>query len=146
MGAGSTASPRVLLAEDDKLLRTMVVDSLLESGLTATVMPYADGGQVLAAVRKCWEANQPPHVVILDVVLPVMDGIEVALAIRREERAKGFSSIPLILMTAMDSMDGRLKSDFQHCQPAVFVHKGAYRDATELMKRLEKLVRSYVDR
>ena len=62
----------ILVVDDDPLVRATIVGALLELGyLTGEA---ADGEAALAALR----AAEPPSLVILDYVMPGMDGAEVA--------------------------------------------------------------------
>ena len=71
---------RVVIAEDNTLVRELLVAFLIESG--ATVFSASDGPSALTVVR----ANKP-DVLLLDIALPGMDGIAVAKDLRRTERA-----------------------------------------------------------
>jgi response regulator NasT len=72
------ASTRVLIAEDEALIRLDLREMLEEEGFEV-VGEVADGA---SAVRLARELN--PDLVILDVKMPVMDGIEAAEAISKE--------------------------------------------------------------
>jgi signal transduction histidine kinase/CheY-like chemotaxis protein len=71
---------RVVIAEDNTLVRELLVAFLIESG--ATVFSASDGPSALTVVR-----TNKPDVVLLDIGLPGMDGIAVAQDLRRTERA-----------------------------------------------------------
>lgn len=92
---------RVLVVEDDP-----GVASLLRRGLAFEgyeVSHVSDGGQALISIR-----NQPPDLLILDVMLPVMDGIEVAKRIRNAEAQSGSKSLPILMLTARDGVPDRI--------------------------------------
>ena len=79
--------PHVLVVDDEPMVREVVVQYLVRDGLR--VDEAADGDQALA-----WLATNKPDLVVLDVMLPGVDG----LRILRELRAT--SQIPVILLTA----------------------------------------------
>jgi two-component system, OmpR family, response regulator MtrA len=84
---------RILLVEDDASIREIVALGLRGAGFT--VATAADGPDGLARVRA-----ERPDLVLLDVMLPGLDGLEVAREIRRE------STIPIIMLTARgDTLD-----------------------------------------
>ena len=92
---------RVLVVEDDP-----GVASLLRRGLAFEgyeVSHVSDGGQALVSVR-----NQPPDLLILDVMLPVLNGIEVAKRIRSAEAQSGSKSLPILMLTARDGVPDRI--------------------------------------
>ncbi|WP_145228205.1 MtrAB system response regulator MtrA [Rudaeicoccus suwonensis] len=84
---------RVLVVDDDPSLAEMLGIILRNEGLD--VSHCADGGQAMYAFRE-----HKPDVVLLDVMLPGMDGIEVCRRIRAE------STVPIVMLTARtDTID-----------------------------------------
>ncbi|MFE1800442.1 response regulator transcription factor [Streptomyces sp. NPDC059517] len=77
----------VLVAEDDEKQAELIRRSLLSEGHTATVVH--DGGAALAAARE-----RRPDLVVLDLMLPVIDGFGVCRALRRDD------DIPVLMLTA----------------------------------------------
>jgi DNA-binding response OmpR family regulator len=80
--------PTILLIEDDRLIVEPVTRTL--KGLGYTVLTAFDG-----ATGANLALTQPCDLVILDILLPAMDGWEVCKAIRRE------SVVPILMLTAM---------------------------------------------
>ncbi len=79
----------MLVVEDDASIRELVREALTQEGLTVVVA--RDGGE---AVRIA--AERRPAAVVLDIELPVLDGHEVAAAIRERHG----DSVPFVVMTA----------------------------------------------
>ncbi len=84
------AGQRVLLAEDNPLNQEVLVDLLQHVGLAAEVAP--DGRQTLELAGR-----QRYDLVLLDLQMPVMGGIEAARELRR---LPGYGEVPLIALTA----------------------------------------------
>jgi CheY-like chemotaxis protein len=82
-------SRRVLVAEDDKFLRRACEAGLRQLGLT--VLMAADGEQALKIAR-----SQPLDLILLDLLMPKLSGIEVLREIRSEETTR---SIPVVILT-----------------------------------------------
>ena len=78
---------RILLVEDDQSLRRATAYNLRREGYT--VVEAADGEEALREF-----AATPADLVLLDVVLPKLDGFEVCRRLRQE------SSVPIVLLTA----------------------------------------------
>ena len=78
---------RILLVEDDPSIREITTLGLTAAGYEISTAP--DGQTGLALFRA-----EPPDAVVLDVMLPVLDGLSVARAIRAE------SSVPIVMLTA----------------------------------------------
>ncbi len=85
---------RALLAEDNKANRSLI--QLFVSGLPVKLIEAEDGVQ---AVRLFKEAG-PFDIVLMDIEMPVMDGVEAVKAIRELERAEGSPSTPIVALTA----------------------------------------------
>jgi two-component system response regulator MtrA len=84
---------RILVVEDDPSIREVTALGLRAAGLE--VVAAADGVEALER----WRASAP-DLVLLDVMLPRLDGLEVCRAIRRE------STIPIVMLTARgDTID-----------------------------------------
>ena len=79
----------ILLVEDEASLRSTISYNLHKSG--HTVATAADGETALALA-----AGQPPDLIILDVMLPEIDGFDVCREIRRS------SAVPILMLTARD--------------------------------------------
>jgi two-component system chemotaxis response regulator CheY len=71
---------RVVLADDDTRLRNLVRDVLPEE--YEVVAEAASGGDVIDLVRGLVDTPQAPDVVVLDYVMPDMDGFEAAEGLR----------------------------------------------------------------
>jgi len=78
---------RVLIVDDDTRLSAMLVDYLGGNGFSAVTAATATAG--LAEI-----AHKPPDVVILDVMLPDVDGFETCRRIRTS------SDVPILMLTA----------------------------------------------
>lgn len=85
---------RILIADDDEDIVDFIDTYLTDEGY-ATVRAY-DGAETLEKFEKA--AARPPdeqiHLILLDVLMPEVDGFEVCRRIRRE------SSVPIIMLTA----------------------------------------------
>ena len=78
---------RILLVEDDPSIREVTAIGLRNAGFT--VETAGDGREGLDRFER-----EPFDLVLLDIMLPRMDGLEVARAIRRT------STIPVVMLTA----------------------------------------------
>ena len=83
---------RVYIVEDDDSIRQLVLYALKNSGYEAVGFPC--GSDFFAA------ANQtPPELLLLDIMLPDMDGMEILKRVRHSN----FSHIPVMMLTAKNS-------------------------------------------
>jgi len=89
-------SPRILVVEDDQDIADVLQRSLRMEGYE--VRTAGDG---LAALDEAH--GFLPDVVILDLGLPRLDGIEVARELRRED------DVPILMLTARDALESRVE-------------------------------------
>jgi two-component system alkaline phosphatase synthesis response regulator PhoP len=82
---------KILVVDDETVLLETIAYNLEQAGYQ--VVTAADGASALEAVQQ-----EKPDLVILDLMLPVMDGLEVCRQLRREDISK--SRIPIMMLTA----------------------------------------------
>ena len=93
-------SERILIVEDEPAIREMVGAALVGAGFS-TVMAD-DAAQAHSAIR-----SAPPHLILLDWMLPGVGGVEFA---RRLRRANATRNIPIIMLTARSEERERLQA------------------------------------
>ncbi|MFE7174702.1 response regulator transcription factor [Streptomyces sp. NPDC057616] len=86
----------VLVAEDDEMQAELIRRSLLAEGHTATVVH--DGAAALDAARRL-----RPDLVVLDLMLPLVDGFGVCRVLRGADQPDG--DIPVLMLTARSDED-----------------------------------------
>lgn len=86
---------RVMIVDDEKLIRVMLGKALARRGLT--IEEAEDGEEALFRIRQ-----DPPDVVLLDLMMPKLDGFDVLAALRADPRTQG---IQVIVLTARASTD-----------------------------------------
>jgi DNA-binding response OmpR family regulator len=87
--AANTGSPRILLVDDEESVQTLLMYPLVKEGYE--VVPARDGREALDRF-----SEQRFDLVVLDIMLPHVDGIEVCRRIRSR------SQVPIIMLTAKD--------------------------------------------
>ncbi|MEI7470312.1 MAG: response regulator transcription factor [Chloroflexota bacterium] len=90
----------ILVVEDEAKIAQIARDYLEHAGYTVTVA--YDGTSALEIVRR-----QAPDLMILDLGLPGMDGLDVTRALRGTDAAKGYD-IPIIMLTARGDESDKL--------------------------------------
>ena len=120
---------RITLIEDEKQLANIVKKGLEEEGYSVDVAH--DGEEGLYMVE-----NYPSDVVILDIMLPLLDGISILSSMRK----KGIKT-PVLLLTAKDTITDKIKgldsgADDYLTKPFEF---------GELLARIRALIRRKAD-
>ena len=99
---GVGAGARILLVEDDALSMKLMRDVLEAKGYA--IVQATNGAAGLAIVRE-----QLPNLIVMDIGLPVMDGVEVTRALKTD---RDLASIPILAVTAyaMPGDEARMRS------------------------------------
>ena len=97
--AGDDERATVLVVDDAKLNRELLVAYLASSA--CRVLEAADGESALAVV-----AATPPDLILLDVIMPGLDGYAVTQRLKADPRT---ATIPIVLVTALSQREDRLR-------------------------------------
>ena len=89
---------RVLIVEDDRDIAALIAHYIEKAGNSAEIV--ADGGRALVVAR-----DAPPDLIILDVMLPGLNGLDVCKALRA---APATSAVPIIMLTARGEESERI--------------------------------------
>jgi two-component system, OmpR family, response regulator MprA len=88
-------SETILVVEDDRRIRDLLRRGLIFEGYTVEI---AEDGETALRVSR----EKEPDAVILDLMLPGMDGLEVC------RRLRNASSVPILMLTARDTVPDRV--------------------------------------
>ena len=99
--SGSLPKPRVLVVDDDKAVRESLRRSLEFNGYAVSLA--SDGAEALAGLSTP-VAGAAPDVVIMDVMMPRLDGIEATRALR-----SAGNDVPILVLTARDAVGDRVE-------------------------------------
>jgi len=86
---------KILIIEDEETLRRAMVEFLKEESFS--VVNAEDGEKGLAMA-----ISEKPDLILLDIILPKLDGYEVLSRIKKDEKTK---NIPVILLTNLESVE-----------------------------------------
>ena len=93
---------QILIVEDDATGKQLLENFMISYGEVDCV---EDGEQAIAAFKSAWEQGLPYQLIMLDIMIPKVDGQEVLRWIRNYEREKGIDSMQrakIIMTTALD--------------------------------------------
>ena len=100
---------KILVVEDEISLRKALADKFRREGFA--VLEAKDGEEGLAVALK-----EQPHIILLDIVLPKMDGMTMLKKLR-QENAWG-KSVPVILLTNLSADDDSILKGVTEDKPA----------------------------
>ena len=96
-GDASLAGMRVLLAEDNAMNQQMARFSIVKCGASLDIASH--GGQAVELIRRRLEAGEPTYdCVLMDMMMPVLDGAAATRRIRELERKHGRESSPHVIV------------------------------------------------
>ncbi|MCD4752912.1 MAG: response regulator [Anaerolineaceae bacterium] len=127
---------RILLAEDDPLSVELTLEVLGEYNLANDVAVVDDGEQALDYLyRRGKYANRMkgnPAVILLDIKMPKIDGLEV---LRQVKRNPDLKAIPIVILTS-STMESDLVESYNLGANAFVVKPVAFPDFVEAIKTL----------
>lgn len=89
-------SIRVLVVDDSAVMRRMIERSLREAGIAiGELVEAGDGWEALALAQQA-----PPDLILCDINMPTMDGLEFLRTLKSSEQAK---SVPVVMITTEGS-------------------------------------------
>ncbi len=117
-----------ILVVDDEIINRLVIATMLKKQ-GFTVIEAKDGKEALDLA-----GTELPDMVLLDVMMPVMDGFEVSTKLKADERT---SSIPIVLVTALNGSEDVLRGI--KCGVDEFITKPV--DVNELLVRVRTILK-----
>ncbi len=96
-----TSRIQILLVEDEPGIAGFVRRGLIFEGFDVSVIP--NGAAALTVLRE-----SPPDLVVLDVMVPGVDGLEIARRLRAAEQAEQRAPLPILMLTAKDAVKDRV--------------------------------------
>lgn len=124
----STASYRILVVDDDRIIVEILSQSLSLAGYQ--VATAADGQEGLTLAREL-----KPDLILLDVMMPKLDGYSVCSQLKQDPETQ---LIPIIILTALTDRDDKLKA--LEVGADEFIRKPP--DRQELLIRIKSLLRT----
>lgn len=103
---------KILIVEDERALMQVLHDKLLQEGFV--VLQAIDGAQGLKM-----SLEEHPDLILLDIVMPKMDGMEVLRALRKDAYGK---SAKVIMLTNLQP-DGKILKNVLEDKPAFYFIK-----------------------
>lgn len=120
----------ILIVEDDKFLVDIFATRLKSAGYNVLVANDGESGLKIAT-------EHLPHLILLDVIMPVMDGYEVLAKLKQQDMTK---DIPVILLTNLgheEDVEKGLKSG------AVGYMIKAHYTPTEVLNKVKEVLERY---
>jgi len=90
---------RILIAEDDDGHAELIRDSLKEAGVTNEIIRFRDSQETIDYIMNRSDLDRRPCLLLLDIRMPRMDGVEVLKRLKSDPRTR---NMPVIMLTTTD--------------------------------------------
>ena len=127
---------KILIVDDDMVCRMLLQDILAPYGNSHTAV---NGKEAVKVFSIAWGKKEPYDLILLDIMMPVMDGQETLKEIRRMEKEKniaGSDQVKIIMVTALGDAKNIMES-FVKGQCEAYVTKPITVDS--ILKQVRKL-------
>jgi len=128
-----------LVADDSRYTRKIIEELIVEKKFSSGVMSFENGLELTTAYSKLLAERKPVDVAIIDLNMPVMDGLTAARTVRTIEAQNKAPNVPIVFFSA-EKADEDLKNQMQSLEPAYYVNKGTDPDPDKLAARVEYLL------
>lgn len=101
---------RILIVEDDATGKQLLESFMIPYGEVDCV---EDGEQAVSAFKSAWEQERPYQLILLDIMIPKVDGQEVLRRIRTYEQEYGVANMQrakIVMTTALDDPSNIMES------------------------------------
>ncbi|TYQ16673.1 UNVERIFIED_CONTAM: two-component system chemotaxis response regulator CheY [Acetivibrio alkalicellulosi] len=107
---------RILIAEDDYASRRLLKKMMNQFGRCHTAV---NGVEALEEFREAFQENVPYDLVLVDIMMPEMDGQQLLKEIREYEKKagiKGLDTVKIVMVTALRDVDNIKQAFLEQCE------------------------------
>ena len=134
-----------LVTDDSKYTRKIIEDLLRERNFSAHILSFENGLGLIAGYSKLLNDKKPVDIAIIDLNMPVMDGLTAARLMRSLETKNNVKKTPIVFFSA-EKADENLRRQMESLDPANYVNKGSDPDPDKLVSRVESLIGYLMER
>ena len=131
----SSIDTYALIAEDSKFTRTMLRELILKKSLASDVIAVTNGLELISEYSKLLKNNIRIGFAIIDLNMPVMDGLTAARTLRAIEERDSIIKVPIVFFSGVKA-DESLRRQMELLAPANYVNKGSDPEPENLVKRM----------
>ena len=135
----SSVNTYALIAEDSKFTRTLLKELILKKAIASEVMAVTNGLELISEYAKLLKRNVRVSFAIIDLNMPVMDGLTAARTLRALEEKDSIIKVPIVFFSGIKA-DESFRRKMELLAPAHYVNKGTDPDPENLVKRVQGLL------
>jgi CheY-like chemotaxis protein len=128
-----------LIAEDSKFTRTLLKELILKKAIASEVIAATNGLELVSEYAKLMKRNVRVSFAIIDLNMPVMDGLTAARTLRALEEKDSIIKVPIVFFSGVKADEG-LRRQMELLAPANYVNKGSDPDPEHLVQRVQGLL------
>ena len=128
-----------LVTDDSQYTRKIIEDLLRARKFSSHIMAFQNGLELISAYSKLLNEKKTIDIAIIDLNMPVMDGLTAARLMRSLELQNDTIKTPIMFFSA-EKADENLRKQMEHMDPANYVNKGSEPDPDKLISRVESLI------
>jgi CheY-like chemotaxis protein len=128
-----------LVTDDSKYTRKIIEDLLRARKFSSHILSFENGLELISGYSKLLKEMQPVDIAIIDLNMPVMDGLTAARLMRSLESQVNVKKTPIVFFSA-EKADENLRTQMENMEPANYVNKGSDPDPDKLAARVESLI------
>lgn len=129
-----------IIADDSPVIRERLKEMLLSEGLATEVLSSKDGFDFISVFTSKVKGNQAVSLIVLDVEMPMLNGVNAAMAIRALEKGIPINPTPILFFTSQ-KCDEHFQKVLAYCKPAEYVNKGVSTTPELLTSRVSQVAR-----
>jgi len=117
----------------------MMTAALVRSAYADDIINCADGDKFLSQITQLIRTKNPPRLTIIEVAMPIMNGINAALCMRSIEKAVSREKIPILYFTQR-KLDDPFVRAIKFLSPAKYVPLPPKPDTETFRQRVDQMV------
>lgn len=130
----------VMVADDSPMIREILKDVFISGSLAEEVIGCRDGYDFLSTFAGKMKEHKPVALIVLDVNMPILNGVNAAIAIRALEKGFELQPVPILFFTAQ-KCDENFQKVLNYCKPAQYVNKGVSSTPDQLASRVTQVAK-----
>lgn len=128
----------VIAADDSPMIVELLKDVMVKGSLANEVVGCHDGVDFLSTFTRIIKEENPVSLVVLDVLMPLLNGVNAAIAMRAVEKGLQIHPVPILFFTAL-KCDENFQKVLTYCKPAEYINKGASSTPDQLASRIKQV-------
>ncbi len=128
-----------LITDDSKYTRKMIEDLMKQRSFSEHILSFENGLELVSGYSKLLNEKKHVDIAVIDLNMPVMDGLTAARLMRSVETQHKATKAPIVFFSAEKADEG-LRKQMENLDPANYVNKGSDPDPDKLASRIESLI------